>query len=77
MKEITHEDSSCENLYSKKWNLVKEGVQKEGDCVEFNLNGIIEKYLYTNGELCKYFWNGSKWVFTSKELYNIHVIKNK
>ena len=71
MDYLTHDDFSTDNIDPSEWDIISEKIIKEGDYVEIDAKGIIEKYLYINGELCKYFWDGSKWVFLSKELYVI------
>ena len=70
-KIIAHEDFDCENIDGSKWDIISEKIVQEGDYVQIDDKGVLEKYLYINGELCKYFWDGSSWIFLSKELYTI------
>ena len=74
IKTITFDDFDSIDFDETKWGLenhINDNIVKEGDYLEVKLNDVLTKYLFINNELCKYFWDGSNWIFLSKELYSI------
>ena len=41
MKELTHEDYTCENIDGSKWEQVNNHLCKEGDYIEFDSPNVI------------------------------------